>query len=109
VEVARDERLRVGMSSDVDVIVSTQQNVIWIPPNAVMGRGTDRSVYVVDKEHAVKRPIVTGVSTWERVEVTSGLDEGDQVVVTLSATGLAQGARVLAQPEPQTREAKEGH
>jgi HlyD family secretion protein len=82
------------MSADVDVIVATQRNVIWIPPNAVMGRGTDRSVYVVDGGRAVKRPIETGVSTWERVEATRGLSEGDRVIVTLSVVGLADGSPV---------------
>jgi HlyD family secretion protein len=89
-----DPRLRVGMSADVDVIVATQRGVLWIPPNAVMGRGTDRTVYVAQAGRAVKRSIGTGVSTWERVEVTSGLGEGDRVIVTLSVPGLADGVPV---------------
>ncbi|MBL8681461.1 MAG: efflux RND transporter periplasmic adaptor subunit [Myxococcales bacterium] len=92
-----DERLRVGMSAEVDVIVATRESVLWVPPNAVMGRGIDRSVYVVDAQNtARRRAIGIGVSTWEAIEVTSGLRAGDRVITTLSNNELADGSIVRA-------------
>ncbi|MFO0666729.1 MAG: efflux RND transporter periplasmic adaptor subunit [Polyangiaceae bacterium] len=100
VEVAlpEDPRLRVGMSADVDVIVAVRENTLWAPPNAVLGRGADRSVYVVEKGVAHKRTIDVGISTWEAVEIKSGLREGESVITTLSAAKLTDGARVTLLP-----------
>jgi len=94
-DLRTDERLRVGMSAEVDVIVATRENVLWVPPNAVMGRGIDRSVYVVDANNiARRRSIGVGVSTWEAIEVTSGLRAGDRVITTLSNNEMADGSVV---------------
>jgi HlyD family secretion protein len=82
------------------VVVATRENVLWIPPNAVMGRGIERAVYVVDgASFARRRPIGVGVSTWEAIEVTSGLQAGERVVTTLSVADLADGALVRARAE----------
>lgn len=89
-----DPRLRVGMSADTDVIVATRDDVLSVPPNAVLGRGTNRSVYVFDHGVARRRPIDAGIATWEAVEVRSGLREGDEVLTTLSSPELADGVAV---------------
>jgi len=94
VGLPQDPRLRVGMSADVDVIVRTQDATLFVPPNAVVGRGTDRSVYLVQGGVAHKRSIDVGISTWEAVEVKSGLAEGDEVVASLVTSKLTDGARV---------------
>ncbi len=95
--LTRDPRFRVGMSADVDVVVATRERVLAVTPGAVMGRGTDRSVYVLDGSAVRRRSVTTGVSTWEAVEVTGGLREGERVVVSLNVEGLADGALAEAQ------------
>lgn len=97
--IARDPRLRVGMSADVDVVVATRESVLSVPPTAVMGRGTDRAVYVLDGATVRRRPIDVGITTWEAVEVTRGLRAGDRVVVTLNVEGLADGVLVEARAD----------
>lgn len=97
--IPRDPRLRVGMSADVDVVVAMRDAVLNVPPTAVMGRGTDRAVYVVEGGVVRRRPIDVGITTWEAVEVTRGLRAGDRVVVTLNVEGLADGVAVTDRPE----------
>jgi len=99
VEIAPDPKLYVGMTANVDLTVATRDNVLWVPANAVVGRGTDRSVYVVENGIARKRRIDVGISTWEGVEVKGGLSAGDEVIVTLSSADLADGVRVTATKE----------
>ncbi len=94
VELPLDARLRVGMSADVDIVVAVHEAALWVPPNAVVGRGTDRSVYVVQGGIAKRRAIEVGISTWEAVEIISGVSAGDAVVVTLSAAKLGDGVKV---------------
>lgn len=95
ISLPSDPRLRVGMSADVDVIVAVHHRVRWLPPNAILGRGAERSVYVVSDGIVHKRAVGVGIATWEAVEVTSGLTSGEQVVASLSSTRLADGARVV--------------
>jgi HlyD family secretion protein len=99
VSLPTDLRFRVGMSADVDVVVATRTSVLSVPPTAVMGRGTDRAVYVVEGGVARRRPIDVGITTWEAVEVTRGLRAGDRVVLTLNVEGLTDGARVEARTD----------
>ncbi len=94
-----EPRLRVGMSVDVDVIVSTRADVVWVPPSAVLGRGTDRSVYVVDAGVARKRKVEVGIATWETVEIKSGVVPGDLVVLDAAMPGLKDGAKVAFEPD----------
>ncbi len=91
-----DPRLLVGMSADVDIIVAVHEGVLWIPPNAVAGRGAERLVHVVSGGVAHTKPIDFGISTWEAVEVKSGLKEGDLVVASLASTKLSDGSKVDA-------------
>jgi RND family efflux transporter MFP subunit len=91
-----DERLRVGMSADVDIIVAVREDALFVPPNAVQGRGAERVVYVVQDGVAHKRTISVGISTWESVEIKSGLTQGEAVVTSLSTAAVTDGARVVA-------------
>ncbi len=97
VALPQDPRLLVGMSADVDVIVAVREDVLWLPPNAVLGRGAERTVYVVEAGVAHKRVVEAGVSTWEAVELKKGLSGGEQVVASLGGTQIADGARVVPQ------------
>lgn len=94
-----DPRLRVGMSVDVDVIVSTRTDVVWVPPSSVLGRGTDRAVYVVDGAVVRKRKVDVGVATWETVEIKGGVGLGELVVIDAAAPGLKDGAKVVYEPD----------
>lgn len=93
---AREAGVRPGMSANVDVVVAEKQNVLNLPTNVIIGRGTKRSVFVIDNGVARERPIQIGISSWERTEILSGLGEGDRVVATLNVKGLVDGARVEA-------------
>lgn len=94
--LTRDPRFRVGMSADVDVVVATREGVLAVTPGAVMGRGTDRAVYVLDGGFVRRRAVATGVSSWEAVEVTQGLQAGERVVTSLNVAGLADGVAAEA-------------
>jgi RND family efflux transporter MFP subunit len=89
-----DPRLRVGMSADVDVIATTHEDALFVPPNAVVGRGAERAVFVVDHGAARRRVIDAGVSTWEAVEVKGGLAEGDEVVAMGTSVQVADGTPI---------------
>jgi len=87
--------VRPGMSANVDVRVAEKQDVLSLPTNVIVGRGTKRSVYLVKGGVACVQPIQIGMSSWERTEVSSGVSQGDRVVANLNAKGLTDGAPVV--------------
>lgn len=94
VALPQDPRLMVGMSADVDVIVATRESALFVPPVAVQGRGAGRAVYVVEGGVAHKRTIEVGISTWEAVEVKSGIGEGEEIVTSLATAQVSDGTPV---------------
>ena len=99
--------VRPGMSANVDVQVAEKLKVLSLPTNVIIGRGTKRSVYVIVGGIARARSIETGLSSWERTEIVSGVNAGDLVVATLNVQGLMDGIPVrvtkvaaLAAPSP---------
>lgn len=77
------KRLRSGLKTDVYVMNAVKEDVMRIAnASYYVGRG-DYELFVLDSENEiVKRKIKLGDSNFEYVEVVSGLQPGDQVVVS---------------------------
>ena len=88
------ERLLVGYSADVDIVLDSREAVLRIPSESLL---EGDQVYRLDPgEQRVHRVDVgVGIRNWNWTEVTSGLTEGDRIVVSLDTKGLADGARVV--------------
>ncbi|MDO8529546.1 MAG: efflux RND transporter periplasmic adaptor subunit [bacterium] len=86
---AVDSRLKVGMSSNIDIKTAEKNNVIFIPLRAVKTEGGKKYAEVLkdkDKNIIEKVSIATGLEGDEgMVEITSGLKGGENVI-TLSST-----------------------
>ena len=89
------ERLLVGYSADIDVVLEAHEEVIRIPSEALMDNDT---VYRLDPAGSRLRRVAvqTGIRNWNFTEITAGLAVGDRVVTSLDQPGLADGA--LAAP-----------
>jgi RND family efflux transporter MFP subunit len=69
------------------------QKVVAVPLAALMERGQLQSVFVVEDSVAHTRLVTTGRRTSDAVEVLSGLNAGEKVVLPVPV-GLQDGARV---------------
>ncbi|MBC7229824.1 MAG: efflux RND transporter periplasmic adaptor subunit [Actinobacteria bacterium] len=76
-----DIPLRLGYNATVDIKVLSKKDIISVPVTAVMDEDGARYVYVVVDGKAARREIEVGVRSEEWVEVLSGLDPGERVVV----------------------------
>ena len=76
------KRLRSGLKTDVYVMNAVKEDVMRIAnASYYVGRG-DYELFVLSKEdELIKRKVKLGDSNFEHVEVVSGLQVGDQVVV----------------------------
>lgn len=77
------KRLRSGLKTDVYVMNAVKEDVMRIAnASYYVGRG-DYELFVLDSDNElVKRKVKLGDSNFEYVEVVSGLQPGDQVVVS---------------------------
>jgi RND family efflux transporter MFP subunit len=78
--------LRPNMSAVIKINDQTDKNVRILPLNAVQTDDKGSFVYAVqDKaghKFAVKKPVKTGISYKDQIEVTDGLQDSDQIITT---------------------------
>lgn len=91
----KTENLLVGYSADVEIVYDMREKALRIPTQTLM-EGKRVLLYQNDGK-LVERSVVTGLANWEYTEITSGLNEGDQIVSSLDRPGVKAG--VLVQPE----------
>lgn len=73
--------LKPGMFSRIEVTLLEKPGTLTVPRGALIEEGGKRSVFVVEGNQALQRPIVTGVEQDQWVEVLEGLREGDRVII----------------------------
>lgn len=88
-----EENLLVGYSADVEIIHDAHRNVLRIPAQTLL-EGKKILLYHPDTGKLEERQVTTGLSNWEYVEIVSGLNEGDRIVMSLDRTGVKAGAKV---------------
>jgi len=93
---AGDSMVLLGMNGSVDIAVEMVPDVIAMPVEALIEEGGANYAYVVRDGRAYRTSIEIGQFTDTLVEVTSGLAEGDQVIVS-GVSELTDGARVRAE------------
>jgi len=81
--------LKLGSSADIEIVFDSRENVLSIPVDAVFG---NQFVYTVLDNMAKKARITTGFTDGYYIEVSSGLDLDD--VVVLSPIDLTDGDKV---------------
>jgi HlyD family secretion protein len=76
------EGLKPGMSAEVAISMPRRENVLAIPSEAIMiDHGYDICFVVHDDDSVERRQVKLGKTTRELVEVTQGLEVGEQVVL----------------------------
>jgi macrolide-specific efflux system membrane fusion protein len=87
-----DFRLREGLTVTVNIITEEVTDVLLVPSAAITMKGGKNYVKVVLPDGTTEdRAIETGVSDWQNTEVISGLNEGDEVEVTLTSSSSSMG------------------
>jgi HlyD family secretion protein len=74
--------LRQNQRISVRIVLDQRSNVVQLPRGSFIDAGGGRFAYVVRDGIATRTPITVGAVAIDRVEITSGLKPGDQVVVS---------------------------
>ena len=104
----KDGSLVQGMYAEVALVLAHKDSVLTVPVQAVTRNGSDASVMIVDQNDRLdERNVKLGMEGAERLEILSGLKEGDRVVIG-SRSQFRPGERVIPKPVPQTATGTEG-
>lgn len=74
--------LRQNQRLSARIVMDTRRNVLMVERGPFIEQGGGRYAYVVDGGSAVRREIQTGVSSMGEVEIVSGLQPGEKIVVS---------------------------
>lgn len=78
-----DGTLKPGMFASVSFVESKNDNAFVVERNTVLENETEQYVYVLNDDNTVRKVVVeTGIDNGEYIELTSGVSDGDKVVVS---------------------------
>lgn len=76
--------LRPGYDLDIKIIINSKENTLLIPENAVFQQNGKDYVFVNENNTAVLREIQKGIESKRKVEVLTGFEEGEEVILSPS-------------------------
>jgi HlyD family secretion protein len=81
--ISDDERIKSGMTANIDILTDERKDVVVIPQRAVIQKDGDRIVRMIGiNGEVVERPVEIGLKGSDgNVEIKSGINVGDQVIV----------------------------
>lgn len=90
-----DGVLRIGMTAEVQIALAGAQDVLTLPAAALGMRGEDGSYTVQVQVGAafVPRQVQVGLNDNVTAEITGGVEEGDRILASGAAAGLANAAQ----------------
>jgi HlyD family secretion protein len=80
-----DERLRSGMTANIDIETARREDVLRVPLRALREADGKTTVKVLVADAPVDRDVTTGIEDDDVIEVVSGVSEGEAVIVGSSA------------------------
>lgn len=94
----RDGLLRLGMFLSAEIPLETHMNALVVPPQSIYRDGQGQpQVFRVQGEEASAVPVKLGIETEKQVELLSGVNDGEMVILT-GGYGLGQQAKIKVQP-----------
>jgi HlyD family secretion protein len=80
------------MNASVTIIIDQRQDVLIVSASAIQGEGRDSVVEIQNEDGSTTRQVVEkGLSDDTNTEITSGLEEGQTVIIpTVAATTSGQ-------------------
>jgi len=73
--------LKPGMFVKAEIVTNRRESAVVIPKDVILYRRQEKAVFVVESGLAVERRIASGLENPDQLEVVSGLNEGDRLVI----------------------------
>ncbi len=92
-----DRTLRIGMTAQVSIVLNKAENALLVPAQVVIkqsGKTPRYQVPVLVNDQQEMRDVTIGINNKIFTEVTSGLEEGDQIIVGAPSAGGSRSSRM---------------
>lgn len=89
VTIPKSESMLAGMNASATIIIESKENILTLPAEAVQEHGNRAFVYTEEGEDGVlsgEVEVETGISDGTKVEITSGLEEGQTVYYQMAVS-----------------------
>lgn len=94
-----DPKIQLGMGATLKIDLGKKRNVLLVPNLAVQSVGNNKVVRKIIDGSPTDIRVEVGLSDDDNTEITSGLEEGDEIVVGVFA-GVPQGTQGGSQGSP---------
>ncbi|MFC2102672.1 efflux RND transporter periplasmic adaptor subunit, partial [Bacteroidota bacterium] len=74
--------LRPHLKVDVYPIIASKKDVILLPNEAAFTGASEQVLFVIKEGKAYRKDVTTGLSNYEYIEILTGIDAGDEVIVS---------------------------
>lgn len=74
-------KLKPGMFAEIQISTGNKNDVIVVPKEALINRGADKTIYIVNNNVAEERVVETGLEAQDKVEIVRGLSLGEKYVI----------------------------
>ena len=89
-----DDNLILGLDAKVSVNLGTVENVLIVPISSVNSDTQGDFVYVINNDIVEKKYVTTGMASSEEMEIKSGVEKGEKVVLTVDSS-IIEGMKVM--------------
>ena len=88
-----DKILKLGMTANLDFLLENSGQILTVPKSAVLVQGDEQIVLIIKDQQVFKRAVEIGMEGEEFIEITSGLQPGEQIITAIitDATEAAGG------------------
>lgn len=88
-----DKILKLGMTANLDFLLENSGQILTVPKSAVLVQGDEQIVLIIKDQQVFKRTVEIGMEGEEFIEITSGLQPGEQIITAIitDATEAAGG------------------
>jgi len=76
-----EKLLKLGMTANIDFVIRSKKQVPSVPQKSIFTQWDKRFVFAVNDQEIYRKEIMTGIEGEEFVEVTSGLQPGEKIVI----------------------------
>jgi hypothetical protein len=84
--------VRVGQTASLSITTASLDNVLYVPTSAIAADGATSYVIRIANGKHTKVEVTTGMTGTTGTEITSGLNEGDAVLLSNTGSATARGS-----------------
>lgn len=85
-----DEKIILGLDAKIQIFTHKVENALLVPVEAINADKDGDFLYVVENNVVVRKPVVCGISSDTYTEITEGITESDQIVLSILTGGTLQ-------------------